>query len=705
MRLIKHQNIASSAIAVTDTATLLFALINTAGSTNQAATFYNDPSNGGPANGIIITPEDGNIRLSAGLTPTALLGTLLNLGSKYFIPGTDLSVLKLIRVSGAATVKCSIDLVRSDENDNFSANAETVTVTLSAADIEIGAVELKNASTDDRALISDANTARNATDHVLEVQALDAAGAVLSTSALATAAKQPTLGTGLMAGSAPTTLATDDTQMGAVGAASDVDGNVHGQLRFAGEELDDIHDECIDIVSNTGFIKTAVETLDNAISGNEMQVDVITQPARTAANDGILIYGSDDGGTNKRIIKTDAGGAIQIDLEVAEVTANAGTNLNTSALALEAGGNLASIKAKTDNIPALGQALEAASVPVVLPAAQITTLTPPAAITGFALETGGNLASVKTNTDNIPAKGNAAMAASTPVTIASDDTLTSAIKTAVELIDNAVDGNYLNVNQNIAGTDVASNSGNKDAATQRVVLASDDILTLAVKTAVEAINTKLVTGTDIGDVTVNNAAGASAVNIQDGGNSITVDNADITSSKTALELLDNAVDGNYLNTNMNVAGTDVAGGSGAASAQTLRTISATDSPEVTSLSNISKATIGASAPTIDSYATVAINLTTGADQVLVSSAANKQIWVYGYGLTCGDAAGQTVSLQDEDNTALTGIMEFAQYGGISVPPSGNFSMPVFKLGTDKDLEVDITGGDVDGWLSYAILSV
>lgn len=66
------------------------------------------------------------------------------------------------------------------------------------------------------------------------------------------------------------------------------------------------------------------------------------------------------------------------------VTANAGTNLNTSALALETGGNLAAIKAKTDNIPAQGQALAAASLPVVLPAAQITTLTPPAAITGFA---------------------------------------------------------------------------------------------------------------------------------------------------------------------------------------------------------------------------------------------------------------------------------------------------------------------------------
>ena len=60
------------------------------------------------------------------------------------------------------------------------------------------------------------------------------------------------------------------------------------------------------------------------------------------------------------------------------ITANAGTNLNTSALALESGGNLASINTK---IPVLGQALAGASVPVVLPAAQITTLTPPTTVT------------------------------------------------------------------------------------------------------------------------------------------------------------------------------------------------------------------------------------------------------------------------------------------------------------------------------------
>lgn len=52
------------------------------------------------------------------------------------------------------------------------------------------------------------------------------------------------------------------------------------------------------------------------------------------------------------------------------------------------------------------------------------------------------------------------------------------------------------------------------------VLAAVDYAT---QTTLAAINTKLVTGTDIGDVTINNASGGSAVNIQDGGNTITVD--------------------------------------------------------------------------------------------------------------------------------------------------------------------------------------
>lgn len=59
-----------------------------------------------------------------------------------------------------------------------------------------------------------------------------------------------------------------------------------------------------------------------------------------------------------------------------------------------------------------GQQLAAASLPVVLPATQITTLTPPAAITGFALD-----ASLTTLNGKVPDKGQALAAASTPVVL------------------------------------------------------------------------------------------------------------------------------------------------------------------------------------------------------------------------------------------------------------------------------------------------
>lgn len=71
-----------------------------------------------------------------------------------------------------------------------------------------------------------------------------------------------------------------------------------------------------------------------------------------------------------------------------------------SNFALESGGNVALIVSHAASLdtktPALGQALAGASVPVVLPATQITALTPPAAITNYANESGGHLASLDT---------------------------------------------------------------------------------------------------------------------------------------------------------------------------------------------------------------------------------------------------------------------------------------------------------------------
>lgn len=78
------------------------------------------------------------------------------------------------------------------------------------------------------------------------------------------------------------------------------------------------------------------------------------------------------------------------------------------------------------------------------------------------------------------------------------------------------------------GVAISLNTGVRDTGTQRVTIATNDLvpisaasLPLPTGAATSALQTQ--PGVDIGDVTVNNAAGAAAVNIQDGGNSITVD--------------------------------------------------------------------------------------------------------------------------------------------------------------------------------------
>jgi len=79
-------------------------------------------------------------------------------------------------------------------------------------------------------------------------------------------------------------------------------------------------------------------------------------------------------------------------------------------------------------------------------------------------------------------------------------------------------------------------------------------------------------GVDIGDVTINNAAGASAVNVQDGGNSLTVD-------QTTHDNLN-------LNANLQIANIDVPGGAGAVTANVPRATLASDDPAVIALQAI-----------------------------------------------------------------------------------------------------------------------
>ncbi len=96
-----------------------------------------------------------------------------------------------------------------------------------------------------------------------------------------------------------------------------------------------------------------------------------------------------------------------------------------------------------------------------------------------------------TNSGNKSAGSQRIVIATDDVNTSAINTSTSASATSLAALDNSVDGNYLNTNMNIAGTDVDSNSGNKSAASQRVVIATDDVNTAAINTSTSGAATSL----------------------------------------------------------------------------------------------------------------------------------------------------------------------------------------------------------------------
>lgn len=261
-----------------------------------------------------------------------------------------------------------------------------------------------------------------------------------------------------------------------------------------------------------------------------------------------------------------------VDALAGTITAGAvdvNATIDTTGLATDATDtSVASIDTKT---PALGQALAAASVPVVLTAAQVSTLTPPAAISGFATSAKqdtiiGHVDGVETLLGTIDAD-TSTLAATDFATEAKQDDIITAIgaipggggvqytegdtdssatgtvammevgSDTLQPIQGTVAGGLLvNLGSNndvtVTGSVTADLGANNDVtvtgtvdlgATDNAVLDTIAAKDFATQTTLAAMNAKMVTGTDIGDVTINNASGASAVNIQDGGNTITVD--------------------------------------------------------------------------------------------------------------------------------------------------------------------------------------
>jgi len=156
-----------------------------------------------------------------------------------------------------------------------------------------------------------------------------------------------------------------------------------------------------------------------------------------------------------------------------------------------------------------------------------------------------------------------------------------------DALDVALSGTELQVDIVAAIPAGDNNIGNVDIASSVAIAITDNDSTLSIDDGDSSItvdqayhdNLQCNANMQIGDADV---GAGNPVPVSDNGGAITVDgtvavtNADITSCKTALESLDNSVDGNYLNVNLNVAGTDVAANAGVLNAQTVRVTIATD---------------------------------------------------------------------------------------------------------------------------------
>jgi len=278
-----------------------------------------------------------------------------------------------------------------------------------SSDIQIGAVELKDVDTDNRANIKAANTARTTGTLVIATQPIDAAGVVLSTSALATAAKQDTQDASIntllkpantLAGVTTVAAVTNLAQQGGVAISLNTGVRDTGTQRvtIATNDLVPISAASLPLPTGAATETTlsALNTKTNTEITSDYDTGVGTQTMKLVGVALPASGGAVPGGTATAPIRTDPTGTTIQPVSATSLPLPAGATTAAKQDIL-----LTELQLKADLTET--QPVSLASVP--LP-------------TGAATET--TLAGVKTGTDKIPAQGQALMAASTPVAIASN---------------------------------------------------------------------------------------------------------------------------------------------------------------------------------------------------------------------------------------------------------------------------------------------
>lgn len=240
-----------------------------------------------------------------------------------------------------------------------------------------------------------------------------------------------------------------------------------------------------------------------------------------------------DGAGNNNVLSVDSTGAISVGGSHVSDFDNSASTSNVTSFGIAAPGASGPVVipgSATDGLLVdLGSNNDVSVGTSLLHVAGRTTIATPGTATALLADSDGHLqvdvlSSKLThiNTTSVDANSGNASDGTQRVVIASDDTNLSAIKTAVELIDNAVatdkiaiagrttigtpatatailvDGfGHLQVDvltstlTNIGSTSVAVNSGNKDDGTQRVVIATDDVNISSLSSVVETANSSI----------------------------------------------------------------------------------------------------------------------------------------------------------------------------------------------------------------------
>lgn len=268
---------------------------------------------------------------------------------------------------------------------------------------------------------------------------------------------------------------------------------------------------------------------------------------------------------------------------------------------------------------------------------------------------------------------------------ATDNTVLDNMLTALQLIDNPIDGAYFNVNMNIAGTDAAAGEGVISAQTQRVTLATDDDAVAHLATIAGAVSTQMQcdivegTVTTVSTVTNLSQLGGIAITMDEGVHGTGCQRVTIATDDDGVLSL--GIIDDWDATHASAASADGPQVMGAGYSAGLPTDVGADGDAA----RICTDRYGRLCTGLQPQATKAIcnNADTTTARAVVAAVADRKIYITSLVISV-DTAGN-YWLEDGDATAVTSKMYFAANGGCAITfPEGT---PLNTVTVNKALNV------------------